>query len=616
MKRFAKTALGLIAALWLAAAARLDAAEARSRNTRVVVWDTSKQLAGDPVGLGPKDDWRVVEPDALPGYAFQGDVVLENDKLQVLCGTRCGPPVVYSKAGVGKVPRRLSLLPLNGKREPCAAITSIKNVENSGHKAVLELCSRSQGGDAVRTSLVLAAGRAFVEVRPGENAEALRACAPSRFAVIPDFFGDDIVLDARRSPHQQLFVPAENIVLNFTGNGDTILMSVWPAGDQEVQAVLRGCSKKGSDPLKPKGSDPFLLQPQSEGPAGRTFEAMEVTFDQKSLFFAVLDSPGIWHSVAMEDPTRTGQDLATGWKKPFEARWRGDFWLPGRTDSWEFESQRRENAVVVPFGQIVWPFWFENGQAMIRNVRPDYLGVALIYPLERRQNTPLSVFTPVDILRETLGTGPCEYILDREGVGTRTPGGSRRLVSTGVCNTTGRIQHFFERGLECKERKIIQDMADDVQAFNITVRQRLQEYHAFARRLTELCREERRRNPAIGPVAERAERLQQRLDVLFAERLAAMKTPQENVALVEQLKELTQAESPENLGKYLSVAAQLRALASAQDTLAALYRCEVRLFRRELGVLAASDRSVAKFAEKLRELTRNALRKKHYTEGA
>lgn len=94
-----------------------------------------------------------------------------------------------------------------------------------------------------------------------------------------------------------------------------------------------------------------------------------------------------------------------------------------------------------------------------------------------------------------------------------------------------------------------------------------------------------------------------------------MRTPEENVALVEQLKELTRCGSPENLGKYLSLAAQLRALASAQDTLAALCRYEVRLFRREVGVIAAGDRSLARFAETLRERSRHALRNKHYTEG-
>ena len=577
--------------VWLAAAL-LMAAEARSSDLRTLVWDTGKRFTADNIDLNRRDGWRPVAPDTPAAYAFQGDAVIENDRLQVLCGTRCGPPLVYSKAGVGQGPRRMSLLALNGKREPCATITSIKIVENSGDEAVLELSSRSGGGDSTRTSIALGTGHRFVEVRPVQNATAVRACAPSRFAVMPDFFGDDVVFDARRSAGDQLYVPAENILLNFTGNGDTILMTVWPLGDQEVQALLAGDK------------------------AGRFFEAMEFSFDNKSLYFAVLDNPGIWHSVALSDASCPGKDVATGWKKPFEARWRGDFRLPGRTDSWEFESRRREKATVVPFGQIVWPFWFDHDKAMIRLVKPDYLGVALIYPLERRQNTPLAVFTPVDILRETLGTGPCEYILDREGVGTRTPGGNRHLVCTGVCNTTGRMQHFFERGLECKERKIIQDMAEDVQAFNITVRERLEEYKAFARRLAQLCREETQRNPAIRPVAQRAERLQKRLDELFRERLPEMKTPPDNVALVGQLKDLTQAESPENLGKYLSVAAQLRALASAQDTLAALCRCEVRLFRRELGVIAAGDRSVAKFAEKLRELARNALRKKHYTEGA
>jgi hypothetical protein len=578
-------------AVWLAVAA-LAAAEARCGDPRVLVWDTGKSCSADNVDLGHRALWRLVAPDAPPGYAFQGDAVIENDRLQVLCATRCGPPRVYSKTGAGQASARMSLLPLNAQGEPCATITAMKIVDNGPEEAVLELSARGPGAGAVRTRIALGAGRSFVELRPVENAAALRLVAPARWTVIPDFFGDDMLFDAQRAPGQRLFVPAENILLNFTGDGNTILMSVWPAGDQEVQALLGGEKKD------------------------RLFAAMEITFDRKSLYFAVIDSPGIWHAVTLDDGSWSARDVAIGWQKPFEARWRGDVRLPGHTDSWEIESRRSENRVVAPFGQIVWPFWFDRRRAMVRLVRPDYLGVALIYPLERRQNTPLALFTPVDILHETLGTGPCEYILDREGVGTRTPGGSRHLVSTGVCHTTGNIQHFFERGLECREQKIIQDMADDVQAFNVTVRQRLEEYRAFAGRLAQLGREERGRNPAVGPVAQRAERLQQRLDQLFQERLAAMKTPQESAALVQQLKQLTRTESPENLGRYLSVAAQLRALASAQDTLAALFRCEVRLFRRELGVLAADDRAVAKFAEKLRELARNALRKKHYTEGA
>lgn len=294
--------------VWLAAAL-LTAAEAHASDLRTLVWDTGKSLTADNIDLTRREGWILVAPDTPAGSAFQGDAVIENDRLQVLCGTRCGPPLVYSKAGVGQGPRRMSLLPLNGKREPCATITAIKIVEHSGDEAVLELSSRSEGGESARTSIALGTGHRFVEVRPVQNAAAVRACAASQFAVMPDFFGDDVVFDARRSVGDQLYVPAENILLNFTGNGDTILMTVWPLGNQEVQALLAGDK------------------------AGRRFEVMEFSFDNKSLYFAVLDNPQIWHSVALDDAFCADKDVPTGWQKPFEARWRGDFRLSGRTDS-------------------------------------------------------------------------------------------------------------------------------------------------------------------------------------------------------------------------------------------------------------------------------------------
>ena len=89
-----------------------------------------------------------------------------------------------------------------------------------------------------------------------------------------------------------------------------------------------------------------------------------------------------------------------------------------------------------------------------------------------------------------------------------------------------------------------------------------------------------------------------------------------NLELVQEIKQLTHEDNPENLGRYLTSAAQLRSLAGTQDSLASAFRAEVRRFRRELGVIAPNDRDSARFLEKLRELSRNVLRKKHYTEGA
>ena len=36
--------------------------------------------------------------------------------------------------------------------------------------------------------------------------------------------------------------------------------------------------------------------------------------------------------------------------------------------------------------------------------------------MDRSQATPLTTFTPIDILRGTLGVGPCQYILQTEGL--------------------------------------------------------------------------------------------------------------------------------------------------------------------------------------------------------
>ena len=50
---------------------------------------------------------------------------------------------------------------------------------------------------------------------------------PSRFAVLPDFFADDILFDARKVPLDRVELPSENFLLLFTGQQDAIVMGVF-----------------------------------------------------------------------------------------------------------------------------------------------------------------------------------------------------------------------------------------------------------------------------------------------------------------------------------------------------------------------------------------------------
>jgi len=81
-----------------------------------------------------------------------------------------------------------------------------------------------------------------------------------------------------------------------------------------------------------------------------------------------------------------------------------------------------------------WPCWFDGGQGFV-NLSKKFVEVkgameyVLAYPSDRAKDTPLAMFTPVDIVRQTLGVGPCEYVLDREGLSQRSVNEGRKVLA-------------------------------------------------------------------------------------------------------------------------------------------------------------------------------------------
>ena len=86
--------------------------------------------------------------------------------------------------------------------------------------------------------------------------------------MIPDFFGADMVFDPTAYSQTNLIIPPENFVLGLIEGESTIVMSVWPTGDQEVGLVLAGAKEE------------------------RRITATEITFDGKSVYVAILHAPG------------------------------------------------------------------------------------------------------------------------------------------------------------------------------------------------------------------------------------------------------------------------------------------------------------------------------------
>ena len=321
-------------------------------------------------------------------------------------------------------------MPVAAGGAPATGLGTIAIRTNDEDEVALEVSSRVPGGRETRVVYRLARGQSFLECKPVENAGGIRIEAGTRFAVIPDFFGANMVFDPRAYPQSSLIIPPENFVLGLLDGGNTIVMSVWPAADQDAKLTLAGANED------------------------RHIGAMQIGFHGKSVFVAVLHAPGIWHEHRLQGPS-ADRDIALGWKRPYAAKWRANFCCQRRNDSWDFED-RKTTAWMYLYQEIVWPCWFDGENGLVRLSR-RFLDVkgpmefVLVYPADRKKETPLAVFTPVDIVRNTLGVGPCEYVLDREGLQGRSPNKGRKNFGRGVCDTTTPIEYLFIEGLETRE---------------------------------------------------------------------------------------------------------------------------------------------------------------------
>ena len=135
-----------------------------------------------------------------------------------------------------------------------------------------------------------------METEPLAGAGKLRVECPGSFVVLPDFFADDIVLDAVKMPSlATVDLPSENFVLHPTADGDAIAMCVFENRKQDVHVRLNG---KGDKRACPRLGD--RLRGQED--LGRSAGSAAVAPTSKEL------QQGIWHTI--ESRTGQGQDIA------------------------------------------------------------------------------------------------------------------------------------------------------------------------------------------------------------------------------------------------------------------------------------------------------------------
>lgn len=594
----ARTILGQTFAQWLLAAVscaigvgRLPAAD-EVPTSDVVLWDTQRDSNAGEVDFGGKASWQRVSA-GVTSHPLRGDVVVENERLAVSFCRGSGGPVICPKSAAAQSNDRSRLVPVAPSGEPGTRLTEIEIQKNDEEGVALDVSSRTQSGEEIRTVYSLAPGQEHVECKPIQSAAQIRIEAATRFAVIPDFFGADMVFDPRAYSQSKLIIPPENFVLGLLEGQRTIVMSVWPTADQDAELFLAGAKDD------------------------RRIDAIEIAFSGKSVYVAMLHAPGIWHERRLPDPY-IDEDVALQWSKPFPAKWRADFCFQRRNDSWDFQDHKTSTWMYL-YSEIVWPCWFDGSSGFVRlskrfiNVK-GAMDFVLVYPSDRTRDTPLTTFTPVDIVRNTLGVGPCEYVLDREGLQGRSANTGRKNFGRGVCDTTAPIEYLFLEEIETRESALVGHLVDDILADIRAINGRAQEFRRFGEELSKwIAAMPRQSGPAAQLLGE-AEKSVKQIETLYEEKLPIIKNPDHADQIGRRIKELASRSDPENIGECKTLTYELRDIGGTQHRLVGDYRVIVKRLRQEAGILGVEDPSTAKMAEEVRKLGGQVLRKKYGVE--
>ncbi|UCG57170.1 MAG: hypothetical protein JSU70_20175 [Phycisphaerales bacterium] len=590
--------LGLI--LLLLTSPGLVTAQRHEKTLNTQVWDTQSPLV-DSSDLRNRSQWRLVPRNFLlleddpaaamadPGYygreySFKGDVVVENQYLTAVFRSKTGKVIAYSKTDSEK--KRIQFIPLQLKATS-AKITDCKILQNTGDEATLDVSFSSENGPETLSAVFSFDRKRIIEIRPAENMKGIALSSPVEYAVVPDFIGDDLVLDPGQYPSAEvLHVPSENLFLGLLQGESSMLVITWPQGKQEMRLIL-----------------------DNKGQESRLIRSVDFQNDGRSLYLAILDAPGIWHKEELK-PSYLEKDVAINWKRPFPAKWVTQLGEAGVKTTFKFGESKQKRIWRAVTGAFVYPVWFEGDSAcyhLSKKIPPE--GDSLIYFLER-QDTPVSVSSPVDIMKETLGREASNAILDLAGRTLRTHHrrGSVGIRRAATCGCTAAIEAVFKEGKEVEKKEYVEGAVGDMVYFVTRHMERIDEYQDFARDMIKFLHLTSKSNPDLKPFLDNMETITQQLLREYSGQRDNIKTLEYADQLARKTKALTEKRDPKNLRACSDLGAKWREMGGAQDYLVGKCHSITRRLSQEAGYRCVNQPRAVGVAEEIRRRCRKCLR--------
>jgi hypothetical protein len=415
----------------------------------------------------------------------------------------------------------------------------------------------------------------------------------------------------------------------------------------------------------------------------RAITGSEIDFGKNGtrIWVAVLEGAGMWHAL---DLTKADAKkiMPLDWKMPFPAQWRVDFTRQdGLTDSWDMLLPHKDGGFTKPswlapdgnisaatrtatgeidrdaykpggpasdrlgpergrwttvLGRVQYPCWSDNDRQgflqPLKHKRLTFDGPVLIYPITRLAQTPVTSYTPVDIVRNTLGVGPCQYLLDVEGQ-------KQEHVGRATCHVRTLLGEVYGSGQQKAKRKEIESYLGDALDFVTHIRKRILAYVAFGKDLRSYLAAQRSAHPELKEALDGLEALAREIDERVEPRLEAILRHPTLKQIAAQVAELKEEPTPPKLAAQLNRAfiaegllaytgpdwqARLKkeytdpltTIGGQQDEMVGECRWVVKALRQKAGIVMATDPRMAPIAAEIRTRTQKMLRGGAAYEGA
>jgi hypothetical protein len=361
-----------------------------------------------------------------------------------------------------------------------------------------------------------------------------------------------------------------------------MLVVTWPKGEQQMRLMLAG---------------------NQEEP--RLIESVDFENDGKSIYLALLNAPGIWHKEELK-PSYLERDIAISWKRPFPAKWITQLGGTG----WSKRTYKFRGLRGIYGGSSIYPVWFEGESTYYRlGKRLPPKGESLIYFLERR-GTPVSVSTPVDILKEALGRQACETIIDLPGRALRTHHRRPGVTIPGayVCGFNDDVLiPIFEKGQEVEKKELVEETVDDMAFYVTQIIKRTDEYREFTHDMISFLNLKRKSNPDLKPFLDDMEAITEEILLHYNRQKEQVKTLDYVDELARKTKALTLKKDTKNLSNFSDLVEKWEDAGAHFDFDGRLSGMTRHLFQ-EAGYACVNQPEAIEIAEEIRRRCRDCLR--------